>query len=93
MCVQMFSADTLRELDASAYEEAPPLSPEEIAEETGRPSSDTGHPSLSDRSLGSRRRSLGDSPLSLSCQSGRICALCCQIGLHVHRHFLIYIIL
>ena len=66
-CAQMFSADTLRELDASAYEEAPPLSPERLAEETGFPSSDAGHPRLSDRSLSSRRRSLGESPPSLSC--------------------------
>ena len=33
----MFSGATLRELDASAYEEAPPLSPEEIAEELAAP--------------------------------------------------------
>ena len=79
-CVQMFSADTLRELDASAYEEAPPLSPEELAEETGRPSSDTGHPRLSDRSLGSRRRSLGDASLSLSCQSGKVCTHLCELN-------------
>ena len=77
-CVQMFSADTLRELDASVYEEAPPLSPEELAEETGRPSSDTGHPRWSDRSLGSRRHSLGDSSLSLSRQSGKVCTHLCE---------------
>ena len=69
-CVQMFSVDTLRELDASAYEEAPPLAPEELAEETGRPSSDTGHPRSIDRSLGSRRHSLGESSLSLSVWQG-----------------------
>ena len=75
----MFSADTLRELDASAYEEAPPLPPAELAEETGQPSSDAGHPRLSDRSLGSRRRSLGEPPLTLSCQSGKVCIHLCEL--------------
>ena len=57
--VQMFSQATLRELDASAYEEAPPLSAEEIAEELGRTSEGGARPGSSNRSLGGRRRSLG----------------------------------
>ena len=76
----MFSVDTLRELDASVYEEAPALSPEELAEETGRTSSDTGHPRSSDRSLGSRRRSLGESSPSLSCQCGKVCTHLCELN-------------
>ena len=60
MCTaQIFSAATLRELDASAYEEAPPLSREEIAEELGRASESGARPGSSSRSLGGQRRSLG----------------------------------
>ncbi len=55
----MFSGATLRELDASAYEEAPPLSLEEIAEELGRTSEGGARPGSSSRSLGGQRRSLG----------------------------------
>ena len=57
--VQIFSGSTLRELDASAYEEAPALSPLEIAEELGRTTESAGHPGSSSRSLGGQRRSLG----------------------------------
>lgn len=58
--LQIFSGDTLRELDASAYEEAPPLSPGEIAQELG-PTAEGAAPSprYSSRSLGGRRGSLG----------------------------------
>ena len=67
IAVQIFSGATLRELDASAYEEAPPLSPQEMAEELGR-SSESGAPlGSSSRSLGGRRRSLGRHACLCSC--------------------------
>lgn len=69
--VQIFSGATLRELDAGAYEEAPPLSQEEIAEELGRSSEGGARPGSSSRSLGGHRRSLGRHPGSetLLCQT------------------------
>lgn len=83
--VQIFSADTLRELDASAYEEAPPLLPDEIAAEMGRNTGSAAHPGFSSRSLGSQRHSLGTLPSQLesnlpppSCTSISVYQRACQ---------------